>query len=188
MAQVNNKEAVTARSPGKRLYTRRLPDKNLRIDMTPMVDLGFLLIAFFVNTAELSRPSYLDIAMPKDGPGTPVKESEALTVLLDDKALYWYEGPWEEAEASQSVRALDSHRALRRIIAAKNNRPGLGLPGHNWTDGMMLMIKPAERATYNDLVSMLDEAVIGQVKGIAVLKLTPDENRWLNTQRPVNGN
>jgi len=188
MVQVNNQEAVTVQSSWKRGYTRRLPAKDLRIDMTPMVDLGFLLIAFFVITAELSRPSYLDMAMPKDGPGTPIKESAALTVLLDEKAMYWYEGSWKEADASHSVRALDSPLALRSIIVEKNHRSGKGIPGHSGTEGMMLMIKPAERASYNDLVSLLDEAVIGRVKKYAVLKLTPEETRWLNGQRSIKGN
>jgi len=57
---------------------------NKRIDMTPMVDPGFLLISFFVITTELSRPRAMDLFMPKDGRPMLPGESNALTDLLDN--------------------------------------------------------------------------------------------------------
>ena len=46
--------------------------ETLKIDMTPMVDLGFLLITFFIVTTELSKPRTANLNMPKDGPPIPV--------------------------------------------------------------------------------------------------------------------
>src|SRR6516165_3765516 len=67
-----------------------------RVDLTPMVDLGFLLITFFIFTTSMSRAKALAIRLPKDVPDTfKVKQpaSGALTVLLtgNDQA-YYYEG------------------------------------------------------------------------------------------------
>lgn len=45
---------------------------NPKTDMTPMVDLGFLLISFFVMTTELSKPRIAPLNMPKEGPPIPV--------------------------------------------------------------------------------------------------------------------
>src|ERR1041384_6622445 len=75
---------------GKKLSTR--------VDLTPMVDLGFLLITFFMFTTTLQKPKTMEINMPYKDPNKPVdttkvKASTALTVLLSkDHRVYYYEG------------------------------------------------------------------------------------------------
>ena len=72
--------------------------------MTPMVDLGFLLIAFFVITTELSKPTVTDLYMPKDGNPTPLGNSNALTVLLGkNNTVFFYHGDWEEATKKDQI-------------------------------------------------------------------------------------
>src|ERR1043165_6176881 len=81
---------------GKKLSTR--------IDLTPMVDLGFLLITFFMFTTTLAKPKTMEINMPyKDENLDPnkqskVKESTAMTILLSKMhRVYYYEGIGSDA-------------------------------------------------------------------------------------------
>ena len=93
-----------------------------RIDMTPMVDLGFLLIAFFVMTAQLTNPVTVKLNMPKEGPPIKLGDSNALTVLLSGNNKTWYyEGNWNEAIKNNAVIKTSSSylQQLRNVIIEK---------------------------------------------------------------------
>src|SRR5829696_3510819 len=71
---------------------------SVKIDMTPMVDLGFLLITFFIFTTSLAEPTVTKLSMPKDGEGTmPVRKNKLLTILVDKQKVFSYEGAWDDA-------------------------------------------------------------------------------------------
>src|SRR6476659_3068409 len=67
-----------------------------RVDLTPMVDLGFLLITFFVFTTTMSKPTAMSMNEPKDDKPEDqmkVKESAVMTILLGkNDQVYYYNG------------------------------------------------------------------------------------------------
>ena len=83
-----------------------------RVDMTPMVDLGFLLITFFIFTTTMSSPTTMELYMPKDTDKdeeqNKAKESGALTIMLSkDNHVYYYEGQLKEDEHLKVVKARE---------------------------------------------------------------------------------
>jgi biopolymer transport protein ExbD len=160
----------------------RVLKHNLKIDMTPMVDLGFLLISFFVITTELIRPTAMNLFMPKDGPPGDLGESNALTFLLDDNKIFYYHGDWSKAKTGNTVHEIHASNIieLRRIIIDKLNYLSENKKAHVGKDEMMVLIKPGQVSNYKTVVDVLDEINITMVKKYAIVKLTNEESAWLS--------
>ena len=162
-----------------------LKKDNPKTNMTPMVDLGFLLITFFVITTELSRPATMDLIMPEEGPPMTLGKSDVLTVLLRNKnSIYYYQGDWEEALTTNQIfqANFSGKNGLRKLIREKqllldsiNTKNGRG--------GLMLLIKAGEDADYGDIIDIMDEALINDVKKYALLKADKEEMKYLATRK-----
>lgn len=170
-----------------------------RVDMTPMVDLGFLLITFFIFTTTMSTPSTMKLFMPKDEKDpkdlTEVKESGALTIMLGkDNGLYYYEG---QLKSDGSNFLSSTYKDIRDIIIKKKKdviaahyhsagceklqKDAQDKGDPNWKDAckdkdFVVVIKPNSEATYRNTVDILDEMTINQVKRFALVDITDDEN------------
>jgi len=177
-----------------------------RVDMTPMVDLGFLLITFFVFTATMSEPTTLDLNMPKDikdkKEQTEVKESGVLSVMLGkEDVVYYYEGKLKEDGSNfQST----SFKGIRDIIIKKRQegidrykqRPDPeceakmakeGKPISNCADrDFVVIIKPTKDATYKNTVDILDEMTINQVRTYAMVKIFDQEYELIKKTEEFN--
>src|SRR5688500_12856936 len=97
MAEINV-PAAGGNKPG----VRRSKKLSTRVDLTPMVDLGFLLITFFIFTTSMSSPKVMKLNMPDDtDPSVPdmnVGKSTALTVIpVNDNKIFYYHGDLEDA-------------------------------------------------------------------------------------------
>ena len=152
--------------------------ERLRIDMTPMVDLGFLLITFFIVTSELSRPRTTNLNMPKDGPPMQVGNSTALTVILaGNDNIFYYSGNWQDAvKQNEIIKTEHSSNSLRNAIIQQNQQLGLN---EITEGGLMLLIKSTGDASYKNIVDMLDEVLINDVKKYAIAKPEPAELAWV---------
>jgi biopolymer transport protein ExbD len=98
-----------------------------RVDMTPMVDLGFLLITFFIFTTTMSTPTTMALNMPKktndEKNQMEIKASNALTIILgrEDKKtakrpVYYYMG---QLEADGSNFQTGTFADIRKVIIDK---------------------------------------------------------------------
>ncbi len=144
-----------------------------RVDLTPMVDLGFLLITFFIFTTTMSQPTAMRLFLPKDTDKkeeqNKIKESGALTILLSkNDAVYYYEGALESDGSNFKV---TNFKEIRDIIIDKKKRTN--------PEDFVVVIKPGDEATYKNAVDVLDEMTINDVKRYAMVDLFQIEEQLI---------
>lgn len=135
---------------------KRSKKMSTRVDLTPMVDLGFLLITFFMLTTSLSQQTSMHFKMPDDNTQNPmaIKQSGALTIWLGGQnRLYVYEG--KLMPDLENVKRT-SFSSIRRLILEKKNT--LQHP-----EDLFVTIMPGEDCTYKNIIDVLDELSIDQV-------------------------
>lgn len=149
-----------------------------RVDLTPMVDLGFLLLTFFVFSSTISTPTVMNALYPDDRTEQTsdinvIKESGALTLLLGaDNKVYYYEGLSDESGKTwQSVNISDIRSA---IVSKKIHTP---------IQDFVVLIKPSNKSNYNNLVSVLDEMKISTVDRYSIVN-TSDKEEHILDNRP----
>lgn len=148
--------------------------KNIRIDLTPMVDLGFLLLTFFVFTTTMSEKKVTDIVVPNDRDTTTdlICESCALTILAGkNNQVYYYEGGDKNAIYKTTGYAPEG---LRKIIAQKRALVFNRLK----SDRMILIIKPSAMSNFKNLVDIIDESVICRIKRYYLAELNLTDRKW----------
>jgi biopolymer transport protein ExbD len=167
----------------KRTGMPRAKKHSLRVDMTPMVDLGFLLITFFVITARLTEPKGTDLNMPHDGPFTPVANSGTLTVLIGGDKILYYQGNWADASKSHQIlpTSLDLKTGLGKIIREKQQYLDQHPLNGEGRTALMVLIKAGENANYSQAIEALDEMLINRVIRYALVKPSSDELAYLGT-------
>jgi biopolymer transport protein ExbD len=142
-----------------------------RVDLTAMVDLAFLLITFFILTTTLQKPKAMDLTMPdKDEKNDqlPVPASRTMTILLGSgNKLEWYVGePGKSAPTKESF----GKNGIRKTLLEKGAEV-LAKSGK----GMIVLIKPSDKSTYADMVTMMDELnIVGNQKR-AIVEILPME-------------
>jgi biopolymer transport protein ExbD len=189
-------EMQTAESGGKKGGKTRSKKMSTRVDLTPMVDLGFLLITFFMLTTTLAKPQIMAVVMPdkdvKKEDVEPVKESKVLTLLLgaNDK-VYWYEGITEPKLDSTDYSA----EGMRKVILDKMEKVKGQWGMEEYEDfktkeskkGSFLnvLIKPTKEARYKNLVDALDEMAITHTRYYVVLDISEAEENFI--KNPAGG-
>lgn len=144
-----------------------------RVDLTPMVDLGFLMITFFVFTTALSKPTALGLNLPADPKNikdfTDAPESKTLTLLLsgNEKVIY-YQG----LAISKAERTDYSSLGLRHIILEKMTSVEKRFGNKSQT---IILIKPTEYSNFKNIVDVLDEMKINNVKRFVLMEANQQE-------------
>lgn len=168
-----------------------------RIDLTPMVDLGFLLITFFMFTTTMSKPKAMEIQMPykdeklEEKDQSKIKNDEALTLLLSkDHRIYYYNGIGDDATNPPKVEVTyfkDKGGIRDVLINKKKTVQGLISQGIlSAKDKVVVLIKPDANSTTEDLIDILDEMTINAIPVYAVVDITPVDKEFITATEAVN--
>ena len=168
---------TTGRKSGsKRTY------QNTKADMTPMVDIGFLLITFFIFNAVISKPRVLELLMPADGDSTRAAESRTLTILPQgNEVVFWYEGNPGQSNMLNKAFISPVQNSLREVIQLKQEKLRIQ---YGTDEGLMVVIKPGEECSYQELIAALDEMTINAVRKYAISSRDSTDKKLLRAWRP----
>ncbi len=175
-----------------------------RVDFTPMVDLGFLLITFFMLTTSMIKPQTMELVMPtKDKVETKdqnvVKASRAVTIILgkNNKVFYW-EGQSDDEKQPEVIATDFSANGIRKFLIQKNlsimkkvrdlrlqkqNEQMADTTFNRKRDEILskdksapiIIIKATDDASYKDLIDILDEMAICNISIYAIVDISPED-------------
>ena len=163
---------LTTNESSKNKGVGRMKKLSTRVDLTPMVDLGFLLITFFIFTTTLSKPSVMQLMVPKDSNDSlQTPAGRTLTLILDDSnKVFYYEG--ENIQKILSTNYVD----VRDVLLQKKQNV---YSKYGSKAGVVILIKPTEHAVYKNIVDMLDEMVIDGINNFVLMDISKDEEALL---------
>jgi biopolymer transport protein ExbD len=138
----------------------------IRIDMTPMVDVAFLLLIFFMVTTVFRTPQALEINLPPDEDvKIEVRESNVLSVwVLSDDRSYWKVGgeaiPWARTPVSELTKVFGRYRGNKDLV---------------------VVIKIDRLAKFNNMVEIIDELDTAGLTRFSLGTLTPEDKAKVET-------
>jgi biopolymer transport protein ExbD len=160
--------AEIAQNSGKSSGKIRVKKLSTRIDMTPMVDLAFLLLTFFILTSTFNDFKVMDLEMPDAKvpiqTRTPVNEKNVLNLVLgkNDKIHWWIGfGP-------SIVTTNYSPEGVRKLLLEQKKNPHL-----------VVLIKPQDESRFENMVDILDEISITAIKRYAIVDLNDDDKKLI---------
>lgn len=191
---------------GKKGGKKRAKKQSTRIDMTPMVDLAFLLLTFFVLTSTFSKPKSMELTFPvppkdqKEQP--PIKNGITFLLTKDDK-IFYYEGEFRAAaddkgpktELKELEFGQTGDKSLHKYLGEKNKslhetvkKLEEKLENKQIADttykrmvkeakadktSPTFLIKTDDKATYKNVIDLIDELninIVGKYVVVDILK------------------
>lgn len=154
----------------------------IRMDFTPMVDLGFLLITFFMLTTSLQQKRIVQLVMPdkKGDQIEPVKASKTLTLLLGkNDQIYFYRGLGDLGIDSCSYEKEGLRRMIFEAKRAVEMQFGAAINAEGEAKShLVVLIKPTEFSVFQNIIDVLDELEITGVSKYALVDVSPEDRAF----------
>jgi biopolymer transport protein ExbD len=144
------------------------------VDMTPMVDLGFLLITFFMLATTFSKPKTMEIIKPakndKDEKAPKVNKNRVLSILLgENDKVYFYQVAAEDIASGKPLQVDSSDFSVNGVRAVIKTRQKDVEVAYGSKDTLVVLIKGVPKARYKNFVDIIDEMRITGVSQYALV-------------------
>jgi biopolymer transport protein ExbD len=193
---------------GGRHQKKRAKKGSTRIDMTPMVDLAFLLLTFFILTTTMYKPSTLQLTFPvppeEDQPQDLDKVNNALTLFLTKKdQIFYYKDAFKAGETQLSQtnfkdvekmlielnkstveRINELSKQLNEKKITEEVYDSLKNEAQKQKDALFVIIKPDKDAKFRNMIDIVDEMDISGIGKYAVQDtIKPEEQALLEAEK-----
>lgn len=171
MGAVDVGGAKPAGGGGAKAWKR--PRINIRIDMTPMVDIAFLLLIFFMVTTVFRLPQAMEMVLPENNPDQP----PATVKVFEKKLLTFYVSHIAERDSLVYMIGTESPRPL----AWDSLRVKLLERRALYGDSLTVLAKIDRKASYASMVSLVDEFNVAQTTRFSIDRYTTMDDSLLRT-------
>jgi biopolymer transport protein ExbD len=153
----DRESAVKAKKKKKHRKKHRL---GIRLDMTPMVDIAFLLLTFFMLTTTMTKPTTMEINLPPGDSKVEVAESNLLTLRVNEKNDLFYN---VGVDIPQRVE-FDKLHAL--LVEKSQANPKL-----------ITLLKVDRKAKYKEMVDIIDEFSLASIVKFSIAPMLDEDKR-----------
>lgn len=149
----------------KKKKHKKMRRLGVRIDMTPMVDVAFLLLTFFMLTTSMNRPQTMEINLPPEKTTVEVAQSNLLTILVkEDGTVYFGMG-----DLATSPPQKIEWKDIRQTMAQKLQQ----------NPKLITLIKVDRKGKYHHMVDLMDELNLANVTRFSLAPMTDPDKQIL---------
>ncbi|MDT9546085.1 MAG: biopolymer transporter ExbD [Chlorobium sp.] len=161
-------------SRGAKKKQRRRRRIGFSLDMTPMVDVAFLLLTFFMLTTTFSKANTMEINIPPATGEVRVAGSNVMTLrITDDGVAYCSLGDerplriplYDGGDPRRLSLSADLRSMLRRETTANSK--------------LVIVVKISDRARYRNLVDIIDELNLMKIDRFSLDDYTPEDDLFI---------
>jgi biopolymer transport protein ExbD len=143
---------------------------SIRIDMTPMVDVAFLLLIFFMVTTVFRQPQAMEINLPPKDQSVKVAQSHVIVLRVNSQGNIFWNMVTDMEAPPTPVTMHDVGKLLRDHLAQDPD--------------LITIIKVNRDAQYHYMVDLMDELALSNVERFSLAPMTPRDIKDIESLAP----
>jgi biopolymer transport protein ExbD len=146
--------------------------KTIRMDMTPLVDLAFLLLTFFVLTSTLTKQQAIDLTFPPKCIDCPITPANGMTILFKRDKLYYAVGDY----IKNPTKIIASKDIIKELTLTKK--------AFNKMDKELnIVVMPDDSTSYESVISVIDALNITDNHRFVIQNVNPSSSLVMRNTR-----